>query len=674
MDYLDNPAKTDGRRNDSGSRQAGRSPTIMIDETSIPMITKRMMRATFLAAILNAAASQVCAQSSQNPSPMVERTREHLRIEPANHPGIERSIDAGLTNPVTLFVGEGVTPGEASLLIHFMGPDHVAMDGVANSHSHDVLAVVNLGSGSSAFEQPFRENDAFESLIEAAADGAAQALAGPVSFGLIDVSAFSAGYGAVRAILSRHADRVRGVLLLDALHTGYVPERTPLAEGGRIDSTLLTPFVRFAEQAVAGEKAFVVTHSEVFPGTFASTTETSDYLVDQMGLRRRATLKWGPVGMQQLSAVEAGGFVVLGFAGNSAPDHVDHLHGMKAFLPLLHASDEPSDSPADDLPPHITRLTNFGERADWSHDGRKLLFVEKTFGDVYEIELETRAISLLTGHFYHEGFLRAMYLSNGDILLFGPRDYDPSDPYKSRWRDSELWVLDKHLDKPPVPLGTEVFEGAAVSRTRLRIVWMIGHADYYDTDDLLEPRNLPYGVAQFWMADIDYSNGEPRLANKKLVLDSRDLSFEADIEPQNFRRPDERMVIFSAYRVNAIEEMGTNAEVLGLDLQTGEVTNYTNSPAYEEPEGVYPDGEHTLVESDRHGGGGDKHIDLYKLRLDGSGAMERLTYFSDTRGYKASNPVVSDDGRYIAFQMARSTDMPGVGRGLFLYDNARVPE
>lgn len=331
-------------------------------------------------------------------------------------------------------------------------------------------------------------------------------------------------------------------------------------------------------------------------------------------------------------------------------------------------------TPADDLPPHISKLTNFGERAEWSHDRRKILFVEKTFGDVYEIELETGEISLLTRHFYHEGFLRAMYLSTGDILLFGPPEYDPEDPYKSRWRDSQLWVLDQNLENPPVPLGTEVFEGAAVSRTQPRLIWMIGHADYYDTDDLLEPRDLPYGTAQFWMADIDYSSGEPRLSNKKMVLDTRDLSFEADIEPQNFRRPDERELIFSAYRFNAIEEMGKNAEVMGLDLDTGEVTNYSNSPAYEEPEGIFPDGRHTLVESDRHGGGGDRYIDLYKLELDGSGAMERLTFFSDNRGYKASNPVVSDDGRYIAFQMALSSDMPGVGRGLFLYDIARAPK
>ena len=48
-----------------------------------------------------------------------------------------------------------------------------------------------------------------------------------------------------------------------------------------------------------------------------------------------------------------------------------------------------SGSPEDNLPPHIKRITRFGERADFSHDGKKILFVEKTYGDVYEIELAT---------------------------------------------------------------------------------------------------------------------------------------------------------------------------------------------------------------------------------------------------------------------------------------------
>ncbi len=34
--------------------------------------------------------------------------------------------------------------------------------------------------------------------------------------------------------------------------------------------------------------------------------------------------------------------------------------------------------------------------------------------------------------------------------------------------------------------------------------------------------------------------------------------------------------------------------------------------------------------------------------------------------------MVSDDGRFMAFQMARSRDPAGVGYGIFLYDFARA--
>jgi hypothetical protein len=67
-------------------------------------------------------------------------------------------------------------------------------------------------------------------------------------------------------------------------------------------------------------------------------------------------------------------------------------------------------------------------------------------------------------------------------------------------------------------------------------------------------------------------------------------------------------------------------------------------------------------------------VDLWKLALDGSGQMERLTYFSDFAGYKASNPVVSDDGHFMAFQMAKSKDPAGVGYGIFIYDFQAAPK
>ena len=88
-------------------------------------------------------------------------------------------------------------------------------------------------------------------------------------------------------------------------------------------------------EAVAGRKQLVITHSEIFPGTFASTTQTTDYLIASLGLKRQPVLKWGPGGMQQLSEARAGKLRILGFAGNTAPDHIDHFHGLKQWLKLV---------------------------------------------------------------------------------------------------------------------------------------------------------------------------------------------------------------------------------------------------------------------------------------------------------------------------------------------------
>jgi len=300
-------------------------------------------------------------------------------------------------------------------------------------------------------------------------------------------------------------------------------------------------------------------------------------------------------------------------------------------------------SPLDELPAHIERITHFGQRADFSHDGRRILFIEKTFGDVYEVELKTKTIRPMTHHYYHEGYTRALYLFNGDILLSGARQFDARNPTLSRSeKNAELWVLKKDLSAAPIPLGEKCSEGPAVSRRRMRIAWTQGGA--------------------FYMASIVYKDGKPELANKKKILDRRDLSFETGLETQNFRPPDEKELIFSAYGYQ-----GT--EVMGLDIETGKVVNYSKAPnQYDEPEGIFPDGRFTLVECDKHNPRGIQYNDIYKLSLDGSGQTRRLTFFADYPGYKSTNPVVSDDGLYIAFQVAKRGDMAGVGRGILIFD------
>ena len=106
-------------------------------------------------------------------------------------------------------------------------------------------------------------------------------------------------------------------------------------------------------------------------------------------------------------------------------------------------------------------------------------------------------------------------------------------------------------------------------------------------------------------------------------------------------------------------------------MSTGKLRNYGLSrERHEEPEGIFPDGLHTLVESDREASIGiwPTNIDFYKLALDGSGNIQRLSYFSESGRVRGTNPVVSDDGRYVAFQLSPAGAEAGIGIGIFVMD------
>ena len=313
-----------------------------------------------------------------------------------------------------------------------------------------------------------------------------------------------------------------------------------------------------------------------------------------------------------------------------------------------------TDSLLNNLPPHIKQITHFGERADWSHDGKKVLFLEKTFGDVFEVEVATGIIRPMTHHFFHEGFVRALYLANGDILLSGSPTFNSNDPWKSRdARNTELWVLKKDLSGPPTQLGIHCKEGPAVSRTQMKIGWSLGSTIY--------------------TGDLVYEKGKPKLKSWRPLFQSSDMPAPVkgwDIETQNFRPNNEEELIFYAFGGN----FGFHAEVMSFNIKSKEFRNYSMSEeSYDEAEGSFPDGLSTLIESNRHRTNykGMKEfltLDIYKLELDGSGDVERITYFNDNPNYKASNPVVSDDGKYVAFQYAHAEDAAGVGKGILILD------
>ncbi len=284
-------------------------------------------------------ASTLCAQTAAPPtpqqqSPMVETTRAHERLTQRDVPGDLRSIPGPGGRAMSLWIPQDYARRNGDdLVIHFHGAAWLPVQAASQLANAPVVAVVNLGAGSSAYDRAFNNATSFDSLLQAVRTQ----LPNIWTPRRVSLTAFSAGHGAVRAILSTaaNAERVHNVLLLDGMHTSYVPEGRVLHEGGALDTINLLALERFAHAAIRADTRMIITHSEVFPGSYASTTETADWLVHRLGLRRTPTLSWGPRGMQQLSEVNASGFTLLGFAGNSAPDHIDHFHAMPELLARL---------------------------------------------------------------------------------------------------------------------------------------------------------------------------------------------------------------------------------------------------------------------------------------------------------------------------------------------------
>jgi Tol biopolymer transport system component len=310
-------------------------------------------------------------------------------------------------------------------------------------------------------------------------------------------------------------------------------------------------------------------------------------------------------------------------------------------------------NPEEHLPPHIRQLTGFGERASWSPDGTRIAFMAKSFGDAFVVDLATKTIRLLTPA-PSAGYLRVQYLPTGDYFLIGARTF--TDIRTTRDRDQEMWLL-RAAGGPPIALNHKISEGVAISRKSNRIAWSNTHGQYPDV--------LAEGESVLYMADIVEDGGQPTLTNKVELL--RAKRPECTLEAQDFRFDDTEL-IYTCYR-------SPFADVFGLNLKTKAITTFRKIPdEYNEVEGIFPDGTSTLVESSREQKmQNSNYIDIWRMPLvPNATEYVRLTHWGEYDGYKASNPVVSPDGKTIAFQSARNKDAAGVGYGIYLIDVAAL--
>src|SRR5207237_2135392 len=133
-------------------------------------------------------------RTDQTPSPMVETTRAHVRLPQRTPAGRREKLSIG-----TLFVPEALKPdGSLPLFCHFHGGTWLPE--VAAEQARAAVLTVQLGAGSAAYGKPFADPEMFTRLLQ---EGETRL---GCRFEPVGLTAWSAGYGAVRAILreSRH--------------------------------------------------------------------------------------------------------------------------------------------------------------------------------------------------------------------------------------------------------------------------------------------------------------------------------------------------------------------------------------------------------------------------------------------------------------------------------------
>jgi hypothetical protein len=219
--------------------------------------------------------------------------------------------------------------GKYDLIVHFHGMSSVQEGNIEKAHLNAAVVSVNLGFGSGPYEDAYRDPAAFARLVAVSqwamgksgrADGA--------RLGRLALSSWSAGYGAVAAILRQPANANR----LDALFMAEGPHSNYADKAGHVDDAPLAKYLRFVKAAQAGDKLFVMTHSAIHTDDYPSTTESIGELLALASVEKVPNDTVGPRGMQQIYQGDSGDFHVKGYEGAAVKDHVDHIRAMDVTM------------------------------------------------------------------------------------------------------------------------------------------------------------------------------------------------------------------------------------------------------------------------------------------------------------------------------------------------------
>lgn len=275
---------------------------------------------------------------------------EPATTQPTTRPGDEADRLGRVYVPTTFQLHDG----KVDLVVHFHGGFNIVRGAAEQARLSAAIVGVQRHGLSSVYEKPFSDPELFGQVIDNAVATlrADKRISPDATLGRLYVSSFSAGFGAVRAILQvpRYFEMIDGIIMADSLYAGYA---API-EQRQVDPADMKDFRRFAAEAAADRNLLILTHCDLQPDGYASTRETADDLIRSLGgQRREVPPSVGPGTMHLTSRFDRGGFHVRGYTGTEGRDHMDHLRNLWAWYTMLPVStyDGAWEHPLDTGPP-----------------------------------------------------------------------------------------------------------------------------------------------------------------------------------------------------------------------------------------------------------------------------------------------------------------------------------
>ena len=295
--------------------------------------------------VLGSAAATITATAAQlpEPPPMPKRS-----IAPSTNElrGTQLALDDRGAK-FTLFLPDGwrnSMSSNAVLSAHFHTISWFAIQEHVRREATEPLVVFALGEGSTTYRVPFEDANRFSRILALVEDELKKRGASTnARIAHVDVSSFSAGYGAVRELVKspEHFKVIRRIVLLDSMYAGLEPEEKG-STNRRPLSAQLDVWVPFMQAAMRNEKTFVFTHSQVPTMTYASSFECAAALLQRVGLKaqilpRNSIPAANDPNFPLLSRTDSGRLHVWSYGGTDAQAHLTHVRHMADIWKALDA-------------------------------------------------------------------------------------------------------------------------------------------------------------------------------------------------------------------------------------------------------------------------------------------------------------------------------------------------